>query len=142
MRVDLCFSTRHSFFHSLWPLLPTPLGNQRQTVYGGISLDGETCYMAANKANNKSFVRYLDKLRRHFGRVAVVVDNAAYHSSGRVRRYLEDNDDFVKLIFLPPYSPFLNPAEHLWREGKAILRRTFRRPAKSYFRRKVMLVYE
>ena len=74
--------------------------------------------------------------------MAVVVDNAAYHNSRRVRRYLEDNDDFVKLIFLPPYSPFLNPAEHLWREGKAILRRTFRRPAKSYFRRKVMLVYE
>ena len=119
-----------------------PLGNQRQTVYGGITLDGQTCYMAASKADNKSFIRYLDKLRRHFGKVAVVVDNAAYHSSGRVRRYLEENGDFVKLIFLPPYSPFLNPAEHLWREGKARLRRTFRRPARSYFRRKVMLVYE
>ena len=27
-----------------------PLGNQRQTIYGGITLDGQTCYMAANKA--------------------------------------------------------------------------------------------
>lgn len=59
-----------------------------------------------------------------------------------VRRYLEENDDFVKLIFLPPYSPFLNPAEYLWRDGKVRLRRTFRRPARSYFRRKVMFVYE
>ena len=79
----------------------------------------------------------MDKLRHHFGRVSV--DNAAYHNSGRVRRYLEKNEDFIKLIFLPPY---LNPAEWLWRNGKAILRRTFRRPAKSYFRRKVMLVYK
>ena len=70
------------------------------------------------------------------------MDNAAYHDSGLVRRYLEKNDDFVKLIFLLPYSPFLNPAEWLWRNGKAKIRRTFRRPAKSYFRRKVMSVYE
>ena len=91
--------------------VPTPLGNQRQTVYGGVTLNGETCYMAAGKANARSFVRYLDKLRHRFGRAAVIVDNAAYHGSGRVRRYLEENEDFVRLIFLPPYSPFLNPAE-------------------------------
>ena len=47
-----------------------------------------------------------------------------------------------ELVFLPPYSPFLNPAEWLWRNGKAKIRRTFRRPAKSYSERKVMLVYE
>ena len=36
----------------------------------------------------------------------------------------------------------MNPAEWLWRNGKAKIRRIFRRPAKSYFRRRVMLVYE
>lgn len=122
--------------------MPMPLGNQRQTIYGGITLDGRTCYMAASKANDRSFIRYMDKLRHHFDKVAVVVDNAAYHNSGRVQRYLKKNNNFVKLIFLPPYSPFLNPAEWLWRNGKAKIRRTFRRPAKSYFRRKIMLVYE
>ena len=123
-------------------LIPTPPGNQRQTVYGGVTLDGQTCYMAADKANDRSFIRYLDKLQRRFGKVAVVADNAAYHNSGRVRRHLERNDDFVRLTFLPPYSPFLNPAEWLWRSGKMKIRRIFKRPAKSYFRRKVMLVYE
>ncbi len=57
-------------------------------------------------------------------------------------RYLEKNNDFVKRIFLPLSSPFLNPAEHLWREGKARLYRMFRLLARSYFRRKVILVYE
>ena len=123
--------------------IPMPLGNQRQTVYGGITLDGQTCYMPAGRANDRSFIRYLNKLKKRFGKVAVVVvDNAAYHDSGRVRRYLSKNDDFVKLIFLPPYCPFLNPAEWLWRDDKARIRRTFRRPAKSYFRRKIMSVYE
>ena len=59
-----------------------------------------------------------------------------------MRRYLEDNDNFVNLIFLPPYSPFLNPAEWLWCNGKMEIRRIFRRPARSYFRRNSMLVYE
>jgi len=36
--------------------------------------------------------------------------------------------------------PFLNPTEWLWRNGKVGIRRTLRRPAKSYFRRKVMFV--
>ena len=121
--------------------VPTPLGNQRQTIYGGITLDGETCYMTAGKANDRSFIKYLNKLRCRFGKV-VVVDNAAYHDSGRVRRYLEKSDDFIKLMFLSAHSPFLNPSKWLWRNGKAEMRRTFRRPAKSYFRRKIMSVYE
>ena len=119
-----------------------PLDNQRQTVYSGITLYSETCYMVASRTNDRLFIKYLDKLWRRFGKVAVVADNTAYHDSGRVRRYLKKNDDFVKLIFLPPYLPFLNPAELLWRKGKAKIRRTFRRLAKSYFRRKIISVYE
>ncbi|MCE2509089.1 MAG: transposase [Nitrosopumilaceae archaeon] len=117
-----------------------PPGNQRQTTYGGVTLDRQTCYMAAGRANDGTFTS-LDKMRRRFGKVAVIADNAAYHDFGRVQRYLKKNNDFVKLIFLPPYSPFLNPVEWMWRNGKAEIRRTFRRPARSYFR-KVMLVYE
>ena len=37
--------------------------------------------------------------------------------------------------------PFLNPAEWLWRNGEVGIRRTLRRPAKSYFR-KIMFVCE
>ena len=119
-----------------------PLSSQRQTVYGGVTLDGQTCYMVAGKANDRSFIRYLNKLKKQFGKTAMIVDNVAYHNFGRVRRYLEENDDFVKLAFLPPYSLFLNPAEWLWRSGKTKIRRIFKRPARIYFRRTIMSVYE
>ena len=36
----------------------------------------------------------------------------------------------------------MNPARWLWRSGKAKIRRIFKRPAKRYFRRKIMSVYE
>lgn len=43
---------------------------------------------------------------------------------------------------LPLYRSFLNLAKWLWRKDKMGIRRTFRRLAKRYFRRKVMLMYE
>ena len=40
----------------------------------------------------------------------VVLDNAAFHKSKTTRKIIEDKG--AKLLFLPPYSPDLNPIEH------------------------------
>ena len=39
-----------------------------------------------------------------------VLDNAAFHKSKTTRKLIEDKG--AKLLFLPPYSPDLNPIEH------------------------------
>ena len=41
--------------------------------------------MAAGKANDRSFIRYLSKLKKQFGKTATIVDNVAYHNSWRVQ---------------------------------------------------------
>jgi transposase len=41
--------------------------------------------------------------------VVLVLDRAGWHTSMRLRV-----PDHVHLLFLPPYSPELQPAEHLW----------------------------
>lgn len=46
----------------------------------------------------------------------VVLDNGAFHKSKSLK--IPDN---IACIFLPPYSPELNPAENIW----AILKRKF-----------------
>ncbi|MBI1658552.1 MAG: hypothetical protein IS632_07255 [Thaumarchaeota archaeon] len=51
--------------------------------------------MAAGKAKDRPFIIYLNKLKEQFGKAAIIVDNVAHRSSGRVRRYPEENDDFV-----------------------------------------------
>jgi hypothetical protein len=43
-------------------------------------------------------------------KIVLVVDRAGWHTSLRLRV-----PDHVHLLFLPPYSPELQPAEHLWR---------------------------
>ena len=42
----------------------------------------------------------------------IVMDNASFHRKKRLYELAEQYD--VKIIFLPPYSPELNPIEHFW----------------------------
>lgn len=58
------------------------------------------------------------------------------------RWYLKRSGGFVRLLLLPLYSSFLNPAGWWWHKSKARIRMAFRLSAKLYFRQKVMLVYE
>jgi transposase len=50
----------------------------------------------------------------------LLMDNLSAHKSDQVRAALEARG--VQLIFLPPYSPDLNPIEHCWSKMKAALR--------------------
>ena len=46
----------------------------------------------------------------------IVMDNAAFHRSKRTKELIESVG--CKLIFLPPYSPDLNPIEKFWANMK------------------------
>ena len=52
----------------------------------------------------------------------VIMDNAAFHKSPRTRELIEAAGCF--LIFLPPYSPDLNPIETFWANLKARIKST------------------
>jgi hypothetical protein len=43
--------------------------------------------------------------------ILMVLDGAGWHGAANLR--VPDN---LRLVFMPPYSPELNPAEHLWDE--------------------------
>lgn len=46
--------------------------------------------------------------------VFVIVDGHPAHKAKLVREFLESTDGMLKLFFLPPYSPQLNPGEQVW----------------------------
>jgi transposase len=48
--------------------------------------------------------------------IVLVLDRAGWHASVRLRV-----PDHVHLLFLPPYSPELQPAEHLWPLTNSVL---------------------
>ena len=51
----------------------------------------------------------------------VVMDNLSAHKGGRVRELVEEQ--CCELVYLPPYSPELNPIEEAFAKLKTLLRR-------------------
>ena len=69
------------------------------------------------------FETYIEKVLlpslRH-GQV-VVMDNLSAHKGDRVRKLIEERG--CELVYLPPYSPDLNPIEEAFSKMKGILRK-------------------
>ena len=85
-------------------------------VYPG-STDGEV------------FEDFLEELLPWCGRwpqpkSVLVMDNASIHHSDRVEQMCTEAG--VKLIYLPPYSPDLNPIEEFFAELKAYIKRSWK----------------
>ena len=51
----------------------------------------------------------------------VVMDNLSAHKGGRVRELVEERG--CEVLFVPPYSPDLNPIEEAFAKLKALLRK-------------------
>ena len=66
----------------------------------------------------QSFLAFLQGLLRRRARgkkMVLITDNAAYHHAGGLDGWLRQNRDVLELLFLPPYSPDLNPIERVWK---------------------------
>lgn len=51
----------------------------------------------------------------------VIMDNASFHKSAKIKELIESTG--CRLIYLPPYSPDLNPIEHMWANLKKLIRK-------------------
>jgi transposase len=59
----------------------------------------------------------------------LIVDNASFHHSDRIEQMCRDAG--VKLLYLPPYSPDLNPIEEFFAELKAFIKKQWHEYASS-----------
>jgi len=94
------------------------------TIAGAIAIDGVRAMMAYEGGTTRfAFQRFLrDALvpSLHAGDV-VVMDNLSSHHSDGVRQLIESVG--ASVLYLPAYSPELNPIEMTWSKLKALLRR-------------------
>jgi transposase len=104
----------------------TPGGHWKiMTILGAMSLSGMVATMIIEEATDADiFLAYVEQVlspRLKPGDV-VVMDNLSSHKVNGVRESIEKAG--AELLYLPPYSPDLNPIEKAWAKLKQILRST------------------
>jgi transposase len=71
------------------------------------------------KFNAMTFQSFLKNLLKHSGSrgrlVVIILDNARYHHATLIKPFLQKYRKRLRLEFLPPYSPELNPIERVWK---------------------------
>ncbi|MBI6873427.1 IS630 family transposase [Clostridium aciditolerans] len=110
-----------------WSPLGHPHVLQKNASHDGVNIIGATEILKGSHAvvdvyNSEKtitsvetiyFLKYLisinpDKM------VYVIWDNAKFHTSKAVREFLQFKDEEISVIYLPRYSPYMNPQENIW----------------------------
>lgn len=97
--------------------IPANTGRERINLSGMIDvIDHHVLIQEDKTLNAENTIQFFRKIEGAYPtkrKVHIFCDNASYYRNKMVRQYLETSK--VKLHFLPPYSPNLNPIERLWK---------------------------
>jgi transposase len=85
--------------------------------------------------NGRSFLAYVEQILVPTLKAGdiVIVDNLGSHKTRRTRQAIRAVG--AKLLFLPPYSPDLNPIEQVFAKLKTLLRKAEERTVEATWRR-------
>ncbi len=97
--------------------IPTNTGRSRVNLSGAIDVINHKILIQEDKMlNAAATISFLKKIESAYPTkrcVHLFCDNAAYYRNREVTKYLTTSK--IRLHFLPPYSPNLNPIERLWK---------------------------
>jgi transposase len=96
------------------PMVKAMLTHEYTYAYGAVSpLDGRFDSLILPHVNSACMQLFITEVASRYPQenIIMVVDGAGWHQSKNFT--LPDN---LRLHFLPPYSPELNPQEHIWDE--------------------------
>jgi transposase len=98
----------------LRPLVQAMLSHQYVYAYAAVSpQDGKLDSLVLPEVNGQWMQEFVSEVASRYPNenIVMVVDGAGWHKSKRFAMPAN-----LKLLFLPPYSPELNPQEHIWDE--------------------------
>jgi len=105
-------------------LAKVPHGHWKTTtLIAALGVSGIRCSMMVDGAVNADiFETFVEKvlLRELSEGDVVVMDNLSSHKGSRTRELIESTK--AQLLYLPPYSPDLNPIENIFSKAKQLLR--------------------
>ena len=89
-------------------------------MLSAISAKGELRFMTSRKRLSAAlFIEFLRRLITNYPKkIFLVVDGLPAHKAKSVHRFVHQVKDRLRLFFLPPYSPEINPDELVWNDVK------------------------
>ena len=102
------------------PVMETNSTRKRKSFYGFLNLKTGTEHTFITDWQNMYItVEVLTKIRKIYPRKKLIIvwDNCGWHRGSKVTEWIK-KDGNMQTIYLPPYTPELNPQEHVWKEGR------------------------
>jgi len=89
-------------------------------IISSISKLGKMRFMTYNGSlNTKTLIKFVGRLAKVVNKkIFLIMDNLAVHHSKKFIHWIEEHQSKIKVFYLPPYSPELNPDERLNRDLK------------------------
>jgi transposase len=123
---DECHFQQHGSRCTMWvppenkdPVLIHAPTRKSVAFFGAVRpSDGQLVTFKIDTFNTKSFGTFMRQLLRHrrpHRKIVLVLDNARWHHAAALRSWLRKHRCSIRLDFLPPYSPELNPIERVWK---------------------------
>ena len=97
------------------PVVRLPASWQKLSTIGAITSRGQFLQQTqAGAVQTIDVLAFLNHLLKHVaGKIVLVLGNAAIHRAKAVSAFVETQER-LSLLYLPPYSPELNPIEKVW----------------------------
>ena len=103
-------------------LLPSIRFTKRINVLGFLNTDKKSVFykMTSGRVDTDVVIEFFDNFAKQINKTTIcVLDNASTHTSKKFKAKLDEWKELgLHILYLPPYSPELNPIEMLWREMK------------------------
>ena len=125
---DECHFQRNTTIVRAWflkgttPEIKSPPIREKISVMSAMGMDnGQLITMNAeifNAVSLKAFVKRIIKCARTQRKILLVLDNARFHHAIINRKFLKSAKDEIVLMYLPAYSPELNPIKSFWKKTR------------------------
>lgn len=114
------------YFRNKEPIIEAKRRGESQNFYGALNMTkdsgdrGKCTAMAVDKQNSETTIKFLKKLLKVYQgkKIFLIWDGASWHKSKEIRAFLSTinkGETILELFLFPPYTPELNPQEHVWK---------------------------
>lgn len=122
------------------PLIRIPARRKSLSLIAAVTNQGKVRFMVyAGSITPQRLIIFMRRLTKDARRkVFLILDNLNVHKARPVKDWLAENTERIEVLFLPPYTPELNPSEYFNGDLKGAIQRDIPPRDQADLKRKVL----